>query len=332
MRCYPCSITESTVEYCTECYKELYNSQMIVTLTGENSYRLGHTLHRLVDEFVAEHGDLALERIDAQETEFAAIREALHALPFLSARKMAVLRAPSTNKQFAEQAEQILGTIPETTDVVIVEPKLDKRLSYYKYLKKNTDFRDFPELDAGGLASWLVKTAQEKSGSLNAADARYLVERVGPNQQLLSNELEKLLLYDPKITRETIDVLTEATPQSTIFQLLEAAFAGQSKRVIDLYAQQRALKVEPAQVIAMLTWQLHILAIIKTAGDRPIDQIAREAKLNPYVLSKSQSIAHHLPLAELKKLISDLLEIDTKTKRTNIDPDEALQNYLLTLK
>ncbi len=304
---------------------------MVVTLSGENSFGLQRELRHIVDAFVAEHGDLALERLDGQEAETARTNEALTSLPFLSARKMVVLRAPGSNKQFAEQAEQLLGSLPETTDVIIVEPKLDKRLSYYKYLKSKTEFREFPELDQGGLANWLAAAAKDKHGSLAAADARYLVERVGQNQQLLASELEKLLLYNPKISRQSIDVLTDASPQSTIFQLLEAAFAGNTKRALALYAEQRALKIEPAQIVAMLAWQLHILAIIKTAAGRSTDQVAREAKINPYVLGKSQSVARSLSLAELKKLVSNLLAIDLKSKRASIDADEALQHYLLQL-
>jgi DNA polymerase III delta subunit len=304
---------------------------MMKVLTGENSFSLQRELHDLVDAFVAEHGDLALERLDGQEAEFSKIREALTSLPFLASKKMVVLRAPSANKQFVESIEQLATDIPETTDAIIVEPKLDKRQSYYKFLKKNTDFKEFPELDMNGLARWLVDIVKEQGGSLSSGDARYLVERVGANQQLLSNELEKLLLYEPKVTRQTIDLLTEPAPQSTIFQLLEAAFSGNTKRAFKLYEEQRALKVEPQQIIAMLTWQLHVLAIIKTAGDRPSSQIAKEAKINPYVLDKSRSIAHDLSLSTLKKLIADLLEIDNKTKSVSIDADEALQHYLLKL-
>lgn len=304
---------------------------MIVTLTGENSFALQQALAGLIKPFAQEHGELAVERLDGEEAEFAKIREALHGLPFLAARKLVVLRAPSTNKQFIEKFEQLLAARPDTTDVILVEPKLDKRTAYYKFLKAKTDFRDFPELDGNGLARWLSETAKAQDGSLNPADARYLVERVGANQQLLANELDKLLLYDPKITRQAIDALTDEAPQSTIFQLLEAAFAGNAKRTLELYVEQRALKVEPPQIIAMLTWQLHVLVIIKTAGDRPADVIAHEARLNPFVVRKSQGIARGLPLARLKKLIGDLLQIDTKTKRTNLDPDEALQHYLLTL-
>lgn len=304
---------------------------MVTVLTGENSYALQRRLHELTSAFVEENGDLALERIDGQEASLEKISEALNGLPFLAAKKLVVLREPGTNKLFAEQAEQILSNLPETTDVILVEPKLDKRLTYYKFLKKSTEFNEFPELDQNGLTRYLVDAAKEQGGSINPADARYLVERVGANQQLLSNELDKLLLYDKKITRHTIDLMTDPAPQSTIFQLLESAFAGQTKKALDLYAEQRAMKVEPQQIIAMLAWQLHVLAILKTAGDRQSGQIASEAKINPYVLGKSQGIARDLSLQEIKRLVSDLLEIDTESKSINIDTDEALQLYLIKL-
>lgn len=304
---------------------------MITTLTGANSFGLQAKLRELVDAFVAANGDLALERIDGQEQELAKIIEALNGLPFLAAKKLVVLRQPGTNKQFADEAEQLLNDLPETTDVILVEPKLDKRLVYFKFLKNNTEFIEFPELDPSGLARFLVDSAKQQGGSLNQSDARYLVDRVGPNQQLLSNELDKLLLYNKAITRQTIDLLTDPTPQSTIFQLLEAAFAGQAQRALDIYAEQRAMKVEPQQIIAMLAWQLHVLSVIKTAGDRPAGQIASEARISPYVLGKSQGIANDLSLQELKRLVADLLEIDTESKSTNIDTDEALQLYLLKL-
>ena len=177
-----------------------------------------------------------------------------------------------------------------------------------------------------------MQTAKAQNASLSSADARYLVARVGADQQFLGNELDKLVLYDPKITRETIDLLTDPTPQSTIFELLEAAFAGQGKKVLKLYAEQRAQKVEPPQIIALLAWQLHVLALIKTAGDRTPNQIAQQAKVNPFVVRKSQGIARNLTLPELRSKIQDLVTLDTKSKRTNLDTDAAFQDYLLTLK
>lgn len=302
---------------------------MITTLTGENSFGWQRVLRQLVAEFIAEHGDLALQRLDGEEADFATIQEAINSLPFLSNKKLLVLRSPSKNKEFVDKVEQVLADTSDTTDVIIIEPKLDKRLSYYKFLKSKTDFQEFNELDINGLVQWLGIRAKEQGGSISSNDARFLVERVGLNQQLLGNELEKLLLYAPQISRKNIGLLIEETPQSTIFQLLEAAFSGNSRRTLSLYKEQRTMKVEPPQIIAMLAWQLHILAIIKTAGDRSTDEIARDSKLSPYVLSKSQSIARELSLKQLKQLIAQLLDIDIKSKTTSIDVDEALQNYLL---
>ncbi len=304
---------------------------MIITLTGENSFALDQELQEKISSFVDEYGDLALERKDGEEAELAQIREAVTSLPFLASKKLVVLRAPSKNKKFTEDFEHILADVPETTDVILVEPKLDKRLNYYKFLKQKTDFKEFPELDHNGLSRYLSEAAKARGGSISTGDAHYLVERVGTNQQLLSNELEKLLLNNPKVSRESIDRLTDPTPQSTIFELLEAAFAGNTKRALQLYEEQRSLKVEPPQIIAMLTWQLNVLAILKTAGDRSIDEIAKEAKLNPFVLRKSQNIARNLTPQDLRSKIQDLLTIDTRSKRESLDIDEALQNYLLKL-
>lgn len=304
---------------------------MIRTLSGENSFGLQHELRAIVDAFVAEQGDLALERIDGQEASYEQMREAVTSLPFLADKKLVMLRAPSANKQFVEHSAELLSAVSETTDLIIVEPKLDKRLAYYKLLKKQTEFTDFAPVDAHGLSRWLVEQAKLRGGSLSQSDAHYLVERVGANQQVVSNELDKLLLYDTAVSRKTIDVLTEAAPQSTIFELLEAAFAGNDRAALDLYAEQRALKVEPQQIIAMLAWQLHILALIKAAGDRSADVVAKDAKLNPYVVRKSQGIARKITIAELKTLVADLLRIDARSKRTALDLDEALQHFILKL-
>lgn len=291
---------------------------------------LREALRSRVETFVAEYGDLALERLDGEEASFDRMREALESLPFLTSKKLVVLSSPSANKDLLEKAPELLEGIPETTDVIIVEPKLDKRLSYYKFLKKKAEYQEFGELDESGLTRWLVEEAKRRGGTLAQSDARHLVERVGNDQLLLSNELNKLLAYDPQITRGTIDLLTDLAPQSTIFELLDAALAGKTKRALELYAEQRAMKVEPQQIIAMLAWQLHVLALVKAAGQRDPATIAREAKLNPFVIRKSLAAAQRLTLAELKNLIRRTLQLDLRLKSQPIDADEALMNLLLT--
>ena len=304
---------------------------MIVTVTGPNDLLRRDELVALTSAFEAEFGDMAIERFDGEETTAERMRESIQSMPFLSPKKLVVLREPGKQKAFAEAITDILQDAGDTTDLIIYEPKLDKRGSYYKTLKKATDFREFSDLDMRGLATWAVDYAKHQGGSLSNSDATFLVNRVGPNQQMLRSELQKLLAYDAAINKESIELLTEPLPQSTVFELLDAAFAGKTQYAFELYQEQRALKVEPQAIIAMLAWQLHVLAVVKAAGTRSPDHIAKEAKLNPFVIRKSQAVTRRLSLSQIKTLIADLLTLDLQLKRSALDADEALQFYLLKL-
>lgn len=300
-------------------------------MTGANDFARQAAVRALVLAFVQEYGDMAVERLDGEEVTAAQMRAAVESLPFLSPRKLVILREPGKQKAFAERIADILSAVADTTDLIIIEPKLDKRSSYYKTLQKQTDFKEFLELDATGLARWASQYTKGQGGSLAAADARLLIDRLGASQQLLQSELDKLLSFSPQITRETIELLTEPTPQSTIFELLDAAFSGNAARALQLYREQRALKVEPLAIVAMLAWQIHILTVVKAGGARSADDIARAAKLSPFVVRKSQQITRKLSGARLKQLVAALLAIDIRLKTAAIDPDEALEHYLLSL-
>lgn len=304
---------------------------MVTTLTGSNYYLLKKRLIELTNSFVKKHGEMALEKIDGEQTDSQAILEAVQSLPFLSPRKMVVVRNGAANKDISGQIEQIIDSAGEATDVVFYETSIDKRSSYFKVLKGRTQFEEFKDLDLIELANWLVGEAKEKGGQLSLSDAKYMVERVGLNQQLLASELEKLLIYDDVVSRDNIDLLTVKTPQSKIFDLLDSAFGGDKKRALELYEQQRAQKVEPQAIMAMIAWQLKLLALAKLGADKTAQQIAGDAGLSPWPVSKAQNLARKIDDDKLRQMVSEALEIDEMGKSSGIDMDEALKSYIVTL-
>jgi DNA polymerase-3 subunit delta len=304
---------------------------MITTLSGTNYYLLKKRLDEIVSKFVAKHGEFALERIDAEETEPQAILEAVQSMPFLATRKLVVVRNLGSNKAASGQIEQIISSAGDSTELIFYEPSPDKRSSYYKLLKSKTQFEEFKELDSRELAKWLSQEAKSLGGELSLGDANYLVERVGQNQQQLASELQKLIIYSSKITRTTIDLLTQKTPQSKVFDLLDAAFGGNKALALELYEEQRIQKVEPQAIIAMMAWQLKLLALAKTGGQRTPQQIAKDAGLSPFPVIKAQNLAHKIDNQKLVDMVSEALAIDEKGKSTMIDLDEALKTYIITL-
>jgi len=301
---------------------------MIYFFAGDNAFEMRQATNSLVRMFVGIHGDLALERIDAEEADMATILDAIASVPFLASNKMVVI-SNASQKDLLEKLVTV--DAPESTDVIVLIPKVDKRASYYKALQKHAGFKSFEIGKQPNLLTWIIDSVQDLGGTINQTSARYLIDRVGPNQMLISKELEKLVLYQPEVTQETIELLCEPNPQSTIFELVDAAFAGKQKQAETIYAEQRAQKVEPHAILGMIVWQLHILAIVKTAGQRSADVIAKDAKLNPFVVRKSMNLARNLSFEHIKKLLADAQELDELLKTKPINSDEALKTFLLSI-
>lgn len=305
---------------------------MLSVITGENSFAAQTALKQAISVFVAQYTDMGLEQLDGEQVTIERIQEAIESMPFLAARKLVVLKNPSSNKQFIERAASLLANLDETTDVIVYEAKLDKRTAYYKFLKSQPGFTDFTPLEQGSLRSWVVERAKSNKASISASDANYLIDRIGSDQHALDNEIAKLALYDSAISRETIDLLTEKTPQSTTFDLLDAALGGNAHKALALYSEQRMLKVEPQQILALLGWQLHVMAVVSAAGGKDAASIAKDAKLNPYVVRKTQGLVTRMPAGKLWQLIVETAQLDLRLKTERIDPDQALQNLILTMK
>lgn len=298
---------------------------MIYFFTGDNQFAIKQRLSQITKDFIADHGDLAVERIDAEETAIDLIIDATQSLPFLSSAKLVVIQNV-TSKDLLDRLVVIDNM--EQIIVVVLVPKVDKRANYYKKIREHPNFNVFDKTNARELPRWVSEYAKSQKGDISLSDARYLVERVGENQVLLGNEIDKLITYNPHITRNSIDDLTVPLPQSTVFELLDASFAGRAKEADRLYNEQRAQKVEPQAILGMIAWQLHVLAIVKLAGDKSTDLIAKEAKINPFVVRKTQNLARKLTLNDIKKLVKDALELDVSIKTKNIDVDNALLLYL----
>lgn len=304
---------------------------MITTLTGSNALGIHNAFQQIRSAFVAAHGDLSLERYDAGDITLVRLNEATQAMPFLVDKRMVIIDSPSSNKELAENIKQLLKGIPETTDLVFIEPKFDKRSLLYKTLQKQTDFQEFNELNDAQLATWLVGYAKQQHGVLGASEARMLIARVGNSQLRLKNELDKLLAFSPTVTREVIEILTAASSQSTTFDLLDAALGGKTHLALELYQDQRRQRVEPQAILALIAWQLHVLATVKAAGSRALEQIARDTKINPYVLRKTSGLARGLTMTSIKELVSTAFLLDRRLKRETIDADEAMQNLLVSI-
>lgn len=301
---------------------------MIYFITGDNYFAASGRVKALIANFVKEHSDLAVERLDGDESSETAILETTQSLPFLTPAKLVVIQN-ANDKILLEKLAEL--DILDSITVIVLIGKPDKRAKYYRKISKSANFETFEQKNIN-LPSWVIEYAKNNGGQISSSDARYLVERVGANQQLLSNEIDKLVMFNSKISHQSIDELTDLAPHSTIFQLIDATFAGRIKEAEALYKEQRMQKVEPQVIIGMLAWQLHLMALVKAAGNESADSIAREAKLNPFIVQKTKKLVANLTASDIKVIIKKAVELDKAIKTKSIDVDAVILVFLHDIK
>lgn len=302
---------------------------MIISFVGDNSFARERAARDYIDTFVGTHGTFEVDRLNGEDIDADMLGGAVSTPPFLSQRRLVVVRDLGTNKLLNESFVKIAPTVADTTDLVVIEGRVDGRSKYLQALKDQTDFREFTQLDGDALVRWIALQVADKGGSIERRDAQYIVDRVGSNQQMIANEIDKLLAYTPKITKESIESLTDYLPQSSIFAMLESAFSGDVKKALDMYQEQRLQGMEPQAILGMIAWQLHILALVKTGQDKTPADLASSAKLNPFVVRKSMNITKKLSFDQLVYLLDLATATDAKLKTVKMNADNALTALII---
>jgi len=303
---------------------------MIRLLCGENEFAVFAEQKRFVDNFLKEHDAFGLQKIDGGEVEFSALRDALMQLPFLVSKKLVVIRSPFVSKPVLELLDDLYGQVPDEIDVILVETKADKRTRLYKRLQKEGAVQEYLSLKGSALVKWIVDYARELGSEIKTIDAEYLIERVGTSQMILARELEKLAIDKP-INREIIEQRTDQQLQSTIFELLDYVFAGNSDGSFRIYDELLAQKIDPSEILPLVAWQLNIFAVVMYSSSKNPSDIASSARIHPFVIGKALKATSKISKQNLKKAIAMTLDADLKMKTSSGDSEDVLRVLLLKL-
>lgn len=301
---------------------------MITAIIGDNFYSRRQQIAQIKNSFTQGNTDFSVEQFDASEVEYQKILDSVQNISLFSEDKLVIIYNFDASKDLMEKIETFFAAVPSGLGLVLVAEKVDKRTAAYAAIKKTAKIIECTQ--PSSLQNWIIDEVKRRNGSISPANAQFLIDRLGPNQTLLAQEIEKLLLFESTISKESIELLTVAIPQSSMFQLLDAAFTGKKEKVMSIYKEQREMKVEPLAIVGMITWQLFTLALVKSAEQKGITNIAKEANLNPYVVSKTQQLAKGRTLTMIRNMMKNLLALEVRLKTQPIDSDDALQLFLLT--
>lgn len=301
----------------------------VTTLVGSNSFLIEQIVNERIQKFVVKNGNMGIESINGLETQYIDIVPRITSVSLFSSNKLVILKDISHNNELVEHLDELL-TAGDSTELIIVDPTIDGRSKLYKKLKLLTNFRAINELPRPSLVDWMIEYVNSKQATISRVSADYLLDRVGLNQLVCYQELNKLMLYDKKIDRTSIDLLVESNPQSRIFDLVNNAFKHNHRLVIQIYQELRSIGEDTSKIIGLLAWQLHLIAVVKSAVNKTNMEIANDLGGKPMTINETKKIANSIRLEDLKQIIDRLLKIDDKSKQQTINIDDALLYFLLS--
>lgn len=319
---------------------------MLLMVYGDDGFRVKKKARDFVDKFVMKYDPTRLnvdEIVFAKkdELDLAAVTEAIGAAPFLSAKRM--LRIDGlfsfvTTKPDAEQWMRVLGRVPESTIVILVDHvgvdkvekiELAKRLGGIGGVLKYA----FPALVGLELRGWIIERAKERGAVMVPAIADGLIERIGNDSWRLETEVAKLAAYagDAPITAEMVSSLVGRGYSDDMFGFIDAMAAGKPAYALQKLAEERSAGAEDFPLFGMLVRQIRLLLQVRALCDEAPktgkQDVSNRLGIHPFVAQKLLAEVARRPALALELMHSRAAELDLAMKR-GLDPSVAVDRLV----
>lgn len=304
---------------------------MIYLFHGDNTFAAKQQIQKLIDRYKDSTGsDFGLHRF-SEESDPDEIIQAVTSVPMFSSSSLVIIERPSQAKQLVDALLPQMERVPEETVVVIHDPDIDKRTSWFKTLQKQATVKEFTAKSRPQLLKWVHATAHAHEGALTDDAAELLLDYVGDEERQLHNEIAKLVNAAETVTPDHVQQLVRPAPRQTVFTLLDALSGGDIDAALRYFDDLRAQKVHELEMLAMLGWQLRTFLVIAAGETTPDEHLAKEHGINPFVMRKSKPIARRLPVETLESAYREIIATDYAIKTSQQEPHVLLEQLILRL-
>lgn len=187
--------------------------------TGENGFALRQEKRRWMEEFAQRHGPENLVAVDGEALSLRQLLDEVGTAPFIAAKRLIVVSG--VPKMTREEVDALLVAIHPDCVVLFCDPRPDKRLQGVKALLQTAAVKEFTPLAGKSLRTWLQDEARGAGAEMDGPAAEALLEMVGPDQDMLAQEVRKLALHAQSgaISREAVDLLAVPSAEREIWTL-----------------------------------------------------------------------------------------------------------------
>ena len=235
-------------------------------------------------------------------------------------------------EKIAQYIEDNMDIINEANVIVFIEENLEKG-KLGTVIEKNGVVCNFERQKPVDIQKRLKAICNGYKVNIDDATLRYFIECCGTNMQDLINEIRKLIEYagtEGTITKQSIDLLSIKQIESVIFDLTDNLGKKATKEAL-LVLKNLLDSKEPIQKILITLYNHFKKLYIAKIAEKYNRNLAEAMSLKPtqmFLVNKYKAQASLFQEKELKKLISELIDLDTNYKQGFIDLNIGLETIL----
>lgn len=324
---------------------------MVIHLTGPDTFRSHRRLQQLRQAFRDKfdpHGFNTVT-VDGQTATVEELRTAIQTAGFFSKERFVAIDdyvAVGAACPPAKMLEVIEPVLENKETVVVIrelagETKVKKSTSR-KTAKKTTAAKqslsvndakaeEFPLLAPAELATWVLKEAMTRGGSIGRPAAQTLVILCQNDLWRINSELDKLLSYADgrEIIGTDVAAMVKSPYASDIFGLLDAIGQRRSAAAVKLLHNELQSGTHPLALISTLANHVRTLLLVGGAPNQNSPALATSLGLHPFVVKKALVQTKLFAPQTLRDWHHQLITIDFQLKSTVLDAETLLDVLLL---
>jgi len=289
---------------------------------------------RIIDTLVdPSMRDMALGVFYADEAKIADIVLEAQTLPFLVERRVIIVRnADRYNAMSGDKHSALYPLIgylenpSESTLLVLIANKLDKRKKFYKACVKAGAMVECPQLDDGALNAWIRAEVRSKDKEIDGNAVNELIHRGGSRLGDINNAINLVSTYvgdAPRITQDDVVAACADVAEETVWALTDAIAASDPDRALSTLFQLSDLGKSPDEIMGLINWLLD-------SAYRAMPETDAALK-SSFVGQKVMPLARKLGLAKLKRAFALCTETHLMLRSTGVDQMLALELLVIKL-
>ena len=235
-------------------------------------------------------------------------------------------------EKIANYIEENHDMLDESVLLIFIESDAEKNGIFNAVSKYGTICR-IDEQKPAQIVNKLKKICDLYEVNVDSQTLNYLLETCGTNMQNLINEIRKLIEYKGKggtIKIEDVNKLTIKQIESIIFDLTDNLAVRKMDKALEVLDNLIYQKEPLQKILVTLYNHFRKLYIFQEAADSNKD-LVNVLKLKPnqtFLINKYKTQAKHFKKEELRKILSELADLDYNYKIGKIDLDLGLRSIL----